>query len=202
MADEVQNGVIEITTGDLLRCGLADFSFDFNPAVEVVRPDIPIPAKRRGQPTETYMHRWTGSAWSLVAQPPKQPKFHASSTMISGEKSLTAESGWEVLAGVVTTPIFFSTNLTLVIGRCIGQYQASNGSPQLRIVELGADGTEVVLTPTPLDVIADGTWKSFSIITAVPPRAGTNVYKLEGSKGGGISVKVRFASLSLLELVP
>ncbi len=69
----VQNGVIETTTGDLLRAALApyDFSIDgaFDAATETVKTDVPRPAKVRYQQGETQMHRWSGSTWVLVTQP-------------------------------------------------------------------------------------------------------------------------------------
>jgi hypothetical protein len=65
------NGVIETATGDLLRWGFGDFATDgaFNSETETIRTDAPEPSKARGQHGEAQMHRWNGSAWTLVAQP-------------------------------------------------------------------------------------------------------------------------------------
>lgn len=65
------NGVIETVTGDLLRCGFCDFQDDgsFDAATESYKTDIPFPGKVRGDDEEPMMHRWTGSAWTEVAQP-------------------------------------------------------------------------------------------------------------------------------------
>ena len=67
----LQNGVIETATGDLLRAGFCDFESDgsFDAGTETMRTDCPCPANIRGDPEETQMHQWTGSAWQLVAQP-------------------------------------------------------------------------------------------------------------------------------------
>ena len=67
----VQNGVIETATGNLLRAGFCDFENDgsFDSENETMRTDCPFPAKCRWAFGESQMHRWTGSAWTLVAQP-------------------------------------------------------------------------------------------------------------------------------------
>lgn len=67
----IQNGVIETTTGDLLRCGFSDFENDgsFDGDTETYKTDTPHPGKVKGDPDETQMHRWNGSAWTEVAQP-------------------------------------------------------------------------------------------------------------------------------------
>jgi len=61
------NGVIETSTGDLLRAGFTDFTA--GPG-ETLRFDVPNPPQRRGAFYEDgNMHRWTGSEWILVPQP-------------------------------------------------------------------------------------------------------------------------------------
>jgi hypothetical protein len=67
MSTDTYNGVIELSTGDLLRCGYYDFTN--NVVTEALRTDVPFPGKRRGALDETQMHRWDGAAWTLVAQP-------------------------------------------------------------------------------------------------------------------------------------
>ena len=64
-------GVIETSSGDLLRAGYCDFENDgsFDSGSETIRSDAPEPAKVRGDSDESQMHRWNGSAWVLVAQP-------------------------------------------------------------------------------------------------------------------------------------
>ncbi len=64
------NGVIETSSGDLLRCGYADHENDgsFDAGTETQRTDCPQPGKTRGEAGQTQMHRWTGT-WDLVDQP-------------------------------------------------------------------------------------------------------------------------------------
>lgn len=61
-----QNGVIEVATGDLLRCGFGAFTAGVG---EAVRTDVPVPAIIRGRKGALQMNRWNGASWILVAQP-------------------------------------------------------------------------------------------------------------------------------------
>src|SRR3990172_6072391 len=65
------NGVIETSSGNLLRFGETDFSADgsFNAVIETLRFDIPSDAIARGERGAALMSRWTGTAWEFVAQP-------------------------------------------------------------------------------------------------------------------------------------
>ena len=63
------NGVYETATGDLLRAGFSTFTAG---AGETLRSDVPEPPLRRRYGTSGNMHRWNGSAWVEVAQPPHQ----------------------------------------------------------------------------------------------------------------------------------
>ena len=67
----LHRGVIETSTGDLLRAGYCDFVNDgsFNSGTETQRTDAPHPAKARGDERYANMHRWNGSAWIEVTQP-------------------------------------------------------------------------------------------------------------------------------------
>ena len=64
-------GVIETSSGDLLRCGHCVFDDDgsFDGGTETERTDAPFPGKTRGDAGETQMSRWNGSAWVEVDQP-------------------------------------------------------------------------------------------------------------------------------------
>lgn len=73
-----QRGVIETASGDLLRSGIGvDFTNDgqFDPATETERTDVPIPATCRLPGASGNHHRWNGSAWVEVAQPPRDPDY-------------------------------------------------------------------------------------------------------------------------------
>jgi hypothetical protein len=65
-----ENGVIQKSTGNLIRAGFCDFENDgsFDASTEAQRTDVPFPGKVRGEKDETQMHRWNGSAWVLVSQ--------------------------------------------------------------------------------------------------------------------------------------
>lgn len=64
----VTNGVIETSTGDLLRAGFCDFRLDgtLHIGTETHRTDVPFPAKVKGQKYNTDYHNWDGSQWQLI----------------------------------------------------------------------------------------------------------------------------------------
>jgi len=67
-----RNGVIETSSGDLLRWGYdVDFVNDgsFKPATETQRTDIPDSPLIRKTPTSTGWHSWNGTAWVVVSNP-------------------------------------------------------------------------------------------------------------------------------------
>ena len=65
------NGVIQTSSGDLLRAGFCNFSTDgsFNSGTESYMTTVPDPAYVKGQVGVTNMHRWSGNVWSEVTQP-------------------------------------------------------------------------------------------------------------------------------------
>lgn len=68
----VQDGVIETSSGNLLRYGKGvDFLNDgsFDSGTESIRNDVPALALRVFQSEASQNHNWNGSAWVLVSQP-------------------------------------------------------------------------------------------------------------------------------------
>jgi hypothetical protein len=128
------------------------------------------------------------------AAPVTCPIFRASSTLVELEKEIVAVGGFEVLAGVVTTPDFFSKNLAALVSRIVGEYRAVGTGAELRVVE--DDGT--VLGTFSLVPAAD--WTKMQWYTSTAPSAGTHHYTLEGRLNTATSAKVRFVSMSLLEM--
>jgi hypothetical protein len=125
--------------------------------------------------------------------PPTKCRFHASSTIIGGEKEITG-SEWTVLGGVVTTPQFFCPTLAGIKARIVGSYKTDGDGAQIRIVE---DGTTVLGT-----FALPGTssaWAQMQWFTTEVPTEGTHEYTLEGILGAAGSAFVRFISMSLLE---
>lgn len=56
------NGIIDDSTGALLRAGYTDLS-EFLQAGQSLRDDVPIPAKVFGDVNNTSYYRWDGEAW-------------------------------------------------------------------------------------------------------------------------------------------
>jgi hypothetical protein len=122
------------------------------------------------------------------------PVFRASSTLVGTEQEIVAVGGFEVLAGVVTTPDFFSSNLAALVSRIVGEFKAVGSGAELRVVE--DDGT--VLGNFALDPAAD--WTKMQWFTSTAPSSGTHHYTLEGRLNGATSARVRYVSMTLLEM--
>lgn len=130
---------------------------------------------------------------SHTGMAPVKCKFHASSTIVGKEASITSLE-WEVLGGVVTTPQFFCPSLDGIRARIVGSYKTDGNGAQIRIVE---DGVKVLGT-----FALPGTasqWTQMQWFTTTVPSAGTHEYTLEAIKGAAGSAFVRFVSMSLLE---
>lgn len=69
---ETMNGVVNILTGLLLRCGYCDFTTDpnFNPLLEAQHGDVPYPFYLLSNPfidpPSAYITHWNGSGWDEV----------------------------------------------------------------------------------------------------------------------------------------
>lgn len=121
--------------------------------------------------------------------------FHASSKIVENEKAIVSPT-WETLGGVVSTPGFFAIDIAKVFGRCIGSLQATGTGAELTIVE---SETELVGTPFSIPDTS-GAWQPFSFSTDQLIGLATNTYELRGRLNGASAAKVRFVSLSMLEL--
>lgn len=125
--------------------------------------------------------------------------FHAASTLAQSEKAITA-ADWEDLAGVITTPEFFMYDLTKALGRIVGDYQAAGSGVELRVVEQKAGDADVVIAGPKVLVDSAGAWAMVSFSTTAAPRTGQNRFVLQGRLNGATSAKIRYTSMSLLEL--
>jgi len=60
------NGVVEDSTGDLIRAGYVEF-VNIEPG-QSVRTDAPEDSRVRWQAGTDFFHRWTGTEWVTVPQ--------------------------------------------------------------------------------------------------------------------------------------
>jgi hypothetical protein len=128
-------------------------------------------------------------------------KFHASSKIVD-EETAVLTSAWSTIGGIVTNIGFFIPNLAAALGRVVGEYKAVGTGAQLRVIEVGADGTEVEIMTPPKDLAdtADVWTKTKFTCVNTPPRSGDSTFRLEGRLNGATSASVRFLSMSLLEI--
>ncbi len=124
-------------------------------------------------------------------------RYHASSTLLSGEVGITADTDWDLIGEVFTNPEFFlGENLAGGKGRIVCQAKTIGSGAQLRLVE--SDGSDVVVGSYDVPD-SQGAWISAKFFTTVQCRAGDQRYRLEGRRNGATSFSVRAASVSLLE---
>ena len=125
--------------------------------------------------------------------------FHAASSLVELERAITLTT-WEVLAGVVSSPSFFSASLERCCGRITGQFKADGGIAELRIVEDDGQGGEVVLNTSAFTIPdTSDAWQAITFETNTQMGSGQRTYRLEGRLVDAASSSIRFVSLSLLE---
>lgn len=134
---------------------------------------------------------------------PTRLKFHASSTMTAPhggaghpETRAFTDTNWIALSGVVTSVGFFVLDVTRAIGRVVGEIK-TDGTCKLRIVRL--DGTPLSAEYEHGDT--EGAWEAFSLQTNQPPDEAQTTYKLEGKVVTATSAEIRYASMTLLEVL-
>lgn len=126
--------------------------------------------------------------------------FYASSKMIDDEILLVG-SDWSDLAGVVSNPAFFSTDVASMVGKIIGAMLVTGTGAQLRLIETAPDKSVVDMTPTPYDLLdTAGAYVAQSFMTQVAPRPTSNIYTLQGKLGLATLAAIKFTSLTLLRI--
>jgi len=193
------NGVIQISTGDLLRAGFTSFAGQFDAATEQERTDIPQPARVRGRrDTGETFHRWNGTAWVMVTQPTSScSEFIVSSKISSAEEAVVAVSTWQDLGHpVASTPDSLVPDLAQAKGRASGYYKMTGAGGKLAIFQ-NDDAN-----PMGSLVLADtaGAWMAFGFTTSTAPTAGTHLYSIRGRLDGATLLSVKAISLTLFRV--
>jgi hypothetical protein len=132
----------------------------------------------------------TGAAPTVV-------KWHASSVLTDHEKAIEAvPDAWTELGGAVTTPDFFTPNVSACKGRVVGMCKTNGEGTKVRLKE---DDT----APSGHYVLPDtsGEWQAMQWFSPDPPTAGTHSYTLEGQlpTSGATAASVKYVAVSLLE---
>lgn len=128
---------------------------------------------------------------------PIEVRWHASSVLTDQEQTVTdTDPGWTELGGAVTTPDFFTSNVSACKGRVVGMFKTNGTGAKLRLREGDA-------TPSAAHDLPDtsGEWQAMQWFTADNATSGTHLYTLEGQlpQSGATAVSVKFVAVSLLE---
>ena len=167
----------------------------------VINPDLSGVA---GVPQKYW--KLTGDVVSEMSQAEKdavdaavQPsvRWHASSVLTDAEKSVTETSpSWQELGGSVTTPSFFTPNVSSCKGRVVGQVKTNGTGAKLRLKEGSTTPSGGYDVPD-----TSGEWTNMQWFSPDAPTTGTHLYALEGQLpvSGATSMSVKYVAVSLLE---
>lgn len=127
----------------------------------------------------------------------------ASQQIASEEKAITEDITWQKLAEFVTTPSFFTEDITQLLGRIVGEYKATAGGggelPQLSVVEKVAGEADQDILP-PYDMTAEASFVTFGVSTTNPVRDGYhNIYCVMGRLNGAASFSIQWTTISMLD---
>jgi len=129
--------------------------------------------------------------------------MESSSPVVIGTYNVTEDLVWETIAEIVTTPSFFTDDLSALFGRIVGEYKAVAGGggelPQLQVVEtVQGVGDEDKISP-PYDFAASAAWKTFGVSTNVVVRNGYhNKYTLKARLNGAVSLELKWTTMSMI----
>jgi len=123
--------------------------------------------------------------------------WHASSVLTDSEQTVTAiDPDWEEVGGAVTTPDFFTSNVSACKGRVVGMVKANGAGAKLRLKEGVSSPSGGYSVPD-----TEGGWMEMQWFAPDAPTAGTHQYTLEGQLpvSGATELKVKYVAVSLLE---
>jgi hypothetical protein len=120
--------------------------------------------------------------------PPPELSFRASSCVKNGKATVTSDTEWEDIGGVVTTLSFFIPDVEHAWGRLSGQVKVTGSGAKLRVIRQ-SDG----LVCTPADVVLSDTGGGWSIVSFWANQnqpAGPDRFILQGKLDGATSLEI------------
>ena len=125
--------------------------------------------------------------------------LNGSLSIVSGLEQAIVGVDWNIMEGVLTTPEFFTTDISEITARIVGQYKGDGGQLCLTEEVEGEIDEEKI---NPLFEFPDslGEWKRFKINSNVPPRAGVeNLYTTKARLDGAVALSLRYATISMIK---
>lgn len=147
-------------------------------------------------PEETALN---GIVAAHQGNPPPELSFRASSCVKNGKATVTSDTEWEDIGGVVTTLSFFIPDVEHAWGRLSGQVKVAGPGAMLRVIRQ-SDG----LACTPADIELSDTGGGWSIVSFWANQnqpEGPDRFILQGKLNGATSLEVEDYSISLMELL-
>ncbi len=122
--------------------------------------------------------------------------------VVSGQATITSDSTWELLGGIVTRPSYFG-DPSQMIGLVTGCWNVDNtgGQAQLRLVE--DDGTtQTQLSAAPFDLPAGESFSPTFQTDVAPSDLPTDChYRLEGRLNGAASATVSHVTVTMVHVI-
>jgi hypothetical protein len=110
-------------------------------------------------------------------------------------------AGWQVLAGLVTTPSWYAP-VDQIVGKVLGQVKTDGLGATLKIVQTTTGGVITDLSPATALPDTGGAWQAFTVNSDTPPGPETwNTYTVQVDKGAVANVEFRYASFSMLHVM-
>lgn len=188
------NGIIETSTGDLLRAGFVNFTAG---AGETLRTDVPIPAKVRDNEDFDKFHRWNGSTWEEVSNTPGKKKSKALNFALAGQSNTnTVDAFLQVSSSsytVIFQFIFPGTDLLGNIEDIFALYEVEDSTETGSIRIYDVDNSNVIAEVTGLDD-EEFMRKNLGTISNLP--SGAAVFEIQ-AKTSNASKYIRLSNLTL-----
>lgn len=126
--------------------------------------------------------------------------FVSTVALTPSEVAVPDSEVWEVVRGTVTAPELLVEDLSNTFGFLTGEISVSGGTVDLNVEEKQQDGTTQFIRSSNFSVSDNGgTFEIFKFATDVTPSQGRNTYCLQAKVPSGVSLSVRFVTISLFE---
>lgn len=121
--------------------------------------------------------------------------------LVKKEQAIASDVAWEVIEGVLTTPRFFTDDVSQLVARIIGEHKGDGGQLALW-EEVDGQANEEKINPAFAFPDTAGGWQKFKVDSNVAPRDGTrNLYRADGRLNGAAALSLRYCTISMVEVV-
>ena len=133
---------------------------------------------------------------------PFVPKFYVATSIKHSVFDVTEDQNWQEVGAAIANPSFFIPNLAYTFGQLLGEVAIDGTGAQVRILEFSYLDSETTTRLPATDLSDTGAaWALLSKTTDYGGKIGHCRFTVEARKNGASSLKFRYLTMSLLELV-